>query len=69
MRGLDLNTYKPNLAISEFFNLTGKIAKFQKIWISERNLTPNYSKMRKLHMNRQDLRTQAIFDLGRGKIS
>ena len=50
-----------HLAILQFMNLTGKIAKFQKIRIFERNLALNYSRIRKFQMNRHDMNAQKLF--------
>ena len=47
MKRLNLNNKKIHLAILQFLNLTGKIAKFRKIQVFERNLTLNYSAIKK----------------------
>ena len=52
---------KSFLAILQFLDLTGKIAKFRKIRIFECNSTPNYSEIGKFLTSRQDLNIQTLF--------
>ena len=67
LRGLDLNSKKKkkkkktHLAILEFLNLAGKIAKFRKIRIFECNSGLNYRRKTKFHISRLDMNTKKSF--------
>ena len=52
---------KIHLVILEFWNLVWKITKFWKIQIFKPNSVLNYFKIRKFHMNKQDLNAKKLF--------
>ena len=60
MKGLDLSAKKITFGDFIVFEFDRKIAKLKKIRVFERNLTLNFSSVRKFHMSKLGLNTKKL---------